>query len=69
MKTTLNVLGMTCGHCENAVTVELQKINGVTGVTVDLDSNIVTVESVEALSENGLHQAIDEAGYELVSIS
>jgi copper chaperone CopZ len=68
MKSTLNVVGMTCGHCENAVTAELLKINGVTGVTVDLDSQKVTVDSVEVLAENSLKQAIDEAGYELVSI-
>jgi len=68
MKSTLNVVGMTCGHCENAVTAELLKINGVTGVTVDLDTQKVTVESAEVLAENALKQAIDEAGYELVSI-
>jgi len=69
MKITLNVVGMTCGHCENAVTAELLKINGVVGVAVDLNSQMVTVDSVEGITENVLKQAIDEAGYELVSIS
>jgi copper chaperone CopZ len=40
-ETTMNtstyaVTGMTCGHCEHAVTSELETLDGVTDVAVDL---------------------------------
>ena len=34
--TTYLVSGMTCGHCVSAVTEEIGKLDGVTGVEVDL---------------------------------
>jgi copper chaperone CopZ len=69
MKTILNVTGMTCGHCESAVTAELLKLDGVTNVSVDLATHSVAVESVSGLNPTDVATAIDEAGYELVSIS
>jgi len=69
MKTILSVTGMTCGHCENAVTAELLKLDSVAQVVVDLTTNTVTVESESALSPTEVAAAIDEAGYELVAIS
>ena len=69
MKTILKVTGMTCGHCENAVTAELLKLVGVTNVAVDLASEAVSVDSESPLNPTQVAEAIDEAGYELVSIS
>jgi copper chaperone CopZ len=60
------VTGMTCGHCEMAVTAELSKVPGVTRVEVDLASGTVTTESVETLALDVVGAAVDEAGYELV---
>jgi len=69
MKTILNVTGMTCGHCESAVTAELLKLDGVTNVSVDLTTHSVAVESDSGLDPTDVAAAIDEAGYELVSMS
>lgn len=69
MKTILSVTGMTCGHCENAVTAELLKLDSVAHVVVDLTTNTVTVESESPLSPTEVAAAIDEAGYELAAIS
>jgi len=69
MQTILSVSGMTCGHCESAVTAELLKLDGVTNVAVDLTANSVTVESESSLNPTAVATAIDEAGYELTSIS
>ena len=33
---TYPVTGMTCGHCEHAVTSELKTLDGVTDVAVEL---------------------------------
>lgn len=42
--TTMNVTGMTCGGCEDNVVTALEAIDGVTSVTADHESNVVTVE-------------------------
>jgi copper chaperone CopZ len=62
---TYQVAGMTCGHCEQAVSGEVGKVAGVTGVAVDLAAGTVTV-SGEAFSDTEIGAAVDEAGYELV---
>ena len=66
MQTTINVSGMTCGHCVSAVTMELSLLPSVTEVDVDLESGQVTITSDTALELAQLATAIDEAGYELV---
>jgi len=66
MQTTINVSGMTCGHCVSAVTMELSLLPSVTEVDVDLESGQVTITSGAALDQAQLATAIDEAGYELV---
>ncbi|MFD7455409.1 heavy-metal-associated domain-containing protein [Kitasatospora sp. NPDC059827] len=65
-RTVLQVAGMTCGHCVGAVTAELEKVAGVTGVAVDLATGRVTVDSTGPLADTELAAAIDEAGYDLV---
>jgi copper chaperone len=62
---TYNVTGMTCAHCVQAVTSELQALPGVEAVQVDLASGAVTVTSDEKLSDEEVRSAVDEAGYEL----
>lgn len=66
MNEVIEVKGMTCGHCVNSVTTELQKISGVHDVNVDLETGKVTVESDSKLEHKDIAAAIEEAGYELV---
>jgi copper chaperone len=67
METTIyTVPGMYCGHCQAAVTEELECVPGVESVEVDLDSKLVTV-SGDALDEAVLRAAIAEAGYEVAA--
>lgn len=61
---TLNVPGMTCGHCEAAVKTEVSALTGVDAVDVDLDTKIVTVTGDE-LDRTAIVNAIDEAGYDV----
>jgi copper chaperone CopZ len=63
---TYTVAGMTCGHCVNAVSTEIAKLPGVTGVDVDLESGAVTVTSEEPLDEGDVVASVEEAGYEVV---
>lgn len=60
---TYRVPGMSCSHCEAAVTAELSAVAGVGSVDVDLETKVVTV-SGEALDDAALRAAIDDAGYE-----
>lgn len=65
--TTIQVKGMTCGHCVSAVTEEISKVDGVTGVDVDLESGNVTIASEAPVDTEAVNAAVDEAGYEVVS--
>jgi copper chaperone CopZ len=67
MQTTINVAGMTCGHCVSAVTMELSLLTSVTEVEVDLESGQVTITSDGELDQAQIATAIDEAGYEIVT--
>lgn len=60
---TYTVPDMSCGHCKQAVTEELSKVEGVASVDVDLDTKLVVVRG-EGLYDAALRTAIDEAGYE-----
>ena len=60
------VRGMTCGHCASAVTEEVSKIPGVTGVQVDVAAGRVTVEADQPVPADAVAAAVDEAGYEVV---
>ena len=64
------VAGMTCAHCVHSVTDEVKKLPGVIDVTVDLvpgGNSSVHIASANVLDEGQVRDAVDEAGYELVS--
>jgi copper chaperone CopZ len=62
---TYRAAGMTCEHCRLAVTEEVTKVAGVTGVDVDLDTKLVRVHGTE-IDSAAVVAAIDEAGYDAV---
>ena len=57
------VPGMSCSHCERAVSSELEQAPGVASVDVDLETKRVTVRGAE-LNDAVLRAAIEQAGYE-----
>ncbi|WP_434442955.1 heavy-metal-associated domain-containing protein [Lentzea sp. E54] len=59
------VTGMTCGHCVSAVTEEVGRIDGVSGVAVDLPTGRVTITSTAPVALDDVRAAVAEAGYEL----
>ncbi|MFF0017569.1 heavy-metal-associated domain-containing protein [Streptomyces sp. NPDC005374] len=60
------VSGMSCGHCEGAVSGEISEIDGVDSVKAVASSGEVTVISSVPLDEEAVRAAVDEAGFELV---
>lgn len=63
--TTYRVIGMTCEHCERAVSGEISKLAGVVDVDVDLETGAVAVTSDAPLVEAEIAGAVKEAGYEI----
>ena len=59
---TWTVPEMSCQHCVDAITTEVTKVDGVSGVTIDLDAKTVAVTGGEA---EAIVAAIDEAGYDV----
>ncbi|AIF44064.1 copper chaperone CopZ [Virgibacillus sp. SK37] len=67
MQTTLDVRGMTCGHCEQAVKNALEELTGVTGVEVHLNTGKVDVTYDNAqVTIAKMREAIEEQGYDVV---
>lgn len=64
--TTFQITGMTCEHCRRAVTEEIGRIPGVSGVRVDLASGSATVTATDPVDRADVAHAVDEAGYTLV---
>ena len=64
---TLNVQGMSCGHCVKAVETSVGALAGVQEVNVDLAQAKVTVAYDEAtVSVDQIKETIDEQGYDVV---
>jgi Cu+-exporting ATPase len=60
----LPLIGLTCGHCVEAVTKSLISVLGVSGAVVNLAAHRAFVEFDPALTTVGaLHEAIKAAGY------
>ena len=65
--TDYSVRGMTCDHCAGLVTAEVTKIPGVTAVEVDVKAGRLTVKADTPVAEADVTEAVEEAGYEVVS--
>jgi copper chaperone len=67
MKKKILLQGMSCKHCVNHVTEALKEI-GATDVEVNLDKKLATAEVREDITDEIIKEAIEEVGYEVVSI-
>jgi copper chaperone len=66
MEKTLNVEGMTCGHCKMSVEGALKKIDGVTAAEVNLEAGSVDVTFEESKVNVGvMKEAVEEQGYDV----
>lgn len=61
--TVYAIEGMSCGHCVAAVEREVGALNGVGGVSVDLESGTARV-SGSRVSDERVVQAVADAGYQ-----
>ena len=66
-KIELNVMGMSCSHCENAVKKAVSALEGVTKVDVDLPGKKVSVEyEADKSTPADFKAAIEDQGYDVV---
>ncbi|MDM5222356.1 copper chaperone CopZ [Peribacillus sp. NJ11] len=65
-KNTLNVKGMSCGHCINSIEGSVGKLSGVNSVKVNLDSGTVEVEfNPNDVTLDSIKETIDDQGYDV----
>jgi len=65
MNQTFNVQGMTCGHCERAVTQAVQSVDPQAQVKIDRPAGKVEVQTEQ--SREAIARAIAEEGYEVTA--
>jgi copper chaperone len=66
-KITLNVKGMSCGHCVKAVEGSVSALDGVKTVQVNLKGGTVDIEfNNETVSLATIKETIDDQGYDVV---
>lgn len=67
-KITLEVQGMSCGHCVSSIESSVGNLNGVKSVTVHLDTSKVDVEFNEGIvSLEEIKNEIEEQGYDVAA--
>lgn len=65
---TMKIKGMTCEHCVNNVTNAINKVDGASA-KVSLKDNEAIISYDRELSNIELRNAVEEAGYKVVSLS
>ena len=68
MEKVLNIEGMVCGMCVKHVDKALRDIQGIKDVDVSLESKSAQVQLDQDVPDAVLKAAIEDAGYQLVSI-
>ena len=63
MQQVFEVQGMTCGHCERAVTNAIQGVDAQAQIKIDRAANRVEIES--SASREAVAAAIAEEGYKV----
>ena len=65
---TISIEGMSCGHCAARVKKALTEVDGVETAEVNLDAKKAVVTLKKNVDDNSLKKAVDDAGYEAVSV-
>lgn len=68
MKKIVHVNGMSCAHCQAAVEKALMGVAGVATAKVNLKKKLAEVELSAEVSDEALLAAVNDAGYEAVSV-
>ncbi|VYT65258.1 heavy metal transport/detoxification protein [Clostridium tertium] len=66
MKKTINIEGMSCGHCVAHVKEALEELKDTKVIEVSLENKNAIVDT--DANDNEITSVIDEAGYDVISI-
>lgn len=66
---TIEVSGMTCDHCTAAIEHAVALVGGVERVRADLASGRVEVTVSGPVEESSVREAVEDEGYEVLSIA
>lgn len=67
--TEFQVSGMTCSHCEHAVSEEVRQLPGVQTVEVSAATGRLVITSAAPVPDEHVLAAVEEAGYAAVRSS
>ena len=66
-KVVINVLGMSCSHCENSVNEAISELDGVEDVRASAaDKNVVVEYDSSKVSNKDIKNVIIDLGYEII---
>ena len=63
MTTTLEILNLKCGGCDNSIKKGLLSVEGVSEVQVDLETSIVTVNTKDGSILTNVKNKLSTMGY------
>jgi Cu+-exporting ATPase len=66
MQTKLKIEGMHCQGCARAVSNVLGSVEGVTGVSVDLEHGRADIQSEHPVALETLRTVVEDAGYQVI---
>ena len=69
MKKRLDIEGMSCMHCVKHVEEALKELEGVIGVTVNLNEKNAVVELDGDVQDEQLTEVIEDVGYDVKGIT
>lgn len=66
MKTTLNIQNLKCGGCANTILTQLNKLNGISEVHVNNDTDEVSFKSTSEAEVESVKKKLSVLGYPIV---
>lgn len=67
MKIKVNITGMSCSHCTEAVKTAVEKLEGVKKAKVKLTDNSALIKG-DDLNADSIKSSIEDLGYEVTSV-
>ena len=62
-QTTITAPDIVCGGCSNAIKNALGRVEGISGVQVDVESKRVSVDHASTVSREEIVRVLDDAGF------
>lgn len=66
MKNTFNIQNLKCGGCANTIITQLSKLDGISDVTVDNDTDEVSFETISENDIEAVKNKLSDLGYPIV---